>query len=216
MLKEPPLNWGAKRHQRHNKVNDKRDYYRSVYLKSEHWKHLKSSKLKESPFCESCGVKNHLEAHHIRYGSLYDILTKDLLTLCRSCHTNLHEWIAESKYETWDAETKRTGLPARMRARQQGSSSKSIHQQEQKHKIMSNNNIGQRQRIYDRLLLGGKVSGAELSRIGSGKPDGWCASFSRRISEIREQLTSLNKTVVCHKSTVNGQIHTEYEIDNLF
>lgn len=25
----------------------------------------------------------------------------------------------------------------------------------------------------------------ELSRIGSGKPDGWTASFSRRISDLR-------------------------------
>ena len=26
----------------------------------------------------------------------------------------------------------------------------------------------------------------ELSRIGSGKPDGWCASFTRRISDLRK------------------------------
>jgi hypothetical protein len=25
----------------------------------------------------------------------------------------------------------------------------------------------------------------ELSRTGSGKPDGWCASFTRRISDLR-------------------------------
>lgn len=74
---------------------------------------------------------------------------------------------------------------------------------------------GQRERIYKRLLIGGKVSGAELSRIGSGKDNGWCASFSRRISEIREQLQRAGKTVTCYKTTVAGQLQTEYEITDI-
>jgi hypothetical protein len=30
------------------------------------------------------------------------------------------------------------------------------------------------------------VAMPELSRIGSGKDNGWCASFTRRISDLRE------------------------------
>lgn len=67
---------------------------------------------------------------------------------------------------------------------------------------------GQRQRILDRLKQGGEVSGAELSRIGSGKENGWCASLSRRISDIR----SAGNIVLCRKETIDGQVHAYYQM----
>jgi hypothetical protein len=48
------------------------------------------------------------------------------------------------------------------------------------------NTTGQRQRILERLKQGGEVPAIELHRIGSGKENGFCASLTRRISEIRE------------------------------
>ena len=68
---------------------------------------------------------------------------------------------------------------------------------------------GQRQRILDHLLVSGEVPAVVLHRIGSGKENGWCSSFSRRISEIREQ----GFDVRCRKETQpNGQMHTFYTL----
>ena len=68
---------------------------------------------------------------------------------------------------------------------------------------------GQRQRILSRLLSGDEVSAAELSRIGSGSDKGWCASFSRRISEIRDQ----GYGVTCRKEfQPDGSLHTFYKL----
>ena len=112
---EKPFRWGARTYLKPNHVNDKRRYYREEYLKSEHWAGLKASKLRRHPFCQSCGGESCLDVHHIRYKDLYNVELSDLLTLCRSCHETLHKWMRESKYETWDWNTKQTGLPEFMR-----------------------------------------------------------------------------------------------------
>jgi 5-methylcytosine-specific restriction endonuclease McrA len=69
--------------------NDRQEY-RSVYLKSDHWKSLRSEKLSQTPYCEECESKNVLDVHHKKYKNLYDVLTEDLQTLCRRCHTKKH------------------------------------------------------------------------------------------------------------------------------
>jgi 5-methylcytosine-specific restriction endonuclease McrA len=73
-----------------NHINDKRDYYREEYLKSEHWKNLKCSKFNANPCCEECSSKNRLDVHHLVYKNLYDVLLSDLKTLCRKCHKAKH------------------------------------------------------------------------------------------------------------------------------
>lgn len=73
-----------------NYVNDKRHYYRNEYLLSDHWKALRSEKLKRNPFCERCGRKGR-DVHHLRYRNLFDVLLSDLETLCRKCHKKEHE-----------------------------------------------------------------------------------------------------------------------------
>ena len=74
---------------------------------------------------------------------------------------------------------------------------------------MTPNNYGQRQRILARLLSGDEVNGAELSRIGSGNPLGWTASFSRRISDIRKQGYEIS----CRKERQpDGSLWTFYRI----
>ena len=72
-------------------INDKRDYYRNIYLKSDHWKSLRARKLKHNSACEDCGTnKKRLDVHHVDYKNLYDVTLKDLRTLCRKCHKKLH------------------------------------------------------------------------------------------------------------------------------
>lgn len=63
-------------------------------------------------------------------------------------------------------------------------------------------------RILARLKQGGRVPMVELSRIGSGKPDGWVASFSKRISELRAS----GATIICHEERHDGTRHTFYEL----
>ena len=68
-----------------------RRLYREEYLKSEHWKQLRSEKLKLNPVCEECGRPDFVEPHHLEYKNLYDVLVTDLKTLCRACHDKKHD-----------------------------------------------------------------------------------------------------------------------------
>lgn len=76
--------------QRQKITTDKRDYYRNVYLLSEHWKSLREEKLNINPVCEICGCNKRIDVHHLRYKNLYDVLVEDLQTLCRKCHKKVH------------------------------------------------------------------------------------------------------------------------------
>jgi hypothetical protein len=78
-------------------VNDKREYYRTEYLKSEHWAELRQRKLAASPVCEVCGSRIRVEPHHLRYKNLYDVELDDLKTLCRKHHREEHRRLDEEK-----------------------------------------------------------------------------------------------------------------------
>ncbi len=73
-----------------NFINDKRRYYREIYLKSDHWKELRSRKLQQVKCCERCGRTWFLDVHHLRYRNLYDVELCDLQVLCRRCHKKVH------------------------------------------------------------------------------------------------------------------------------
>jgi len=72
-------------------TNDHREWYRTVYLKSDHWAALKKAKLRVSSNCEVCGSQKKMDIHHINYRNIFDVTTDDLATLCRKCHTEWHE-----------------------------------------------------------------------------------------------------------------------------
>lgn len=74
-----------------NFVNDKREYYRTSYLQSEHWKVLRTKKLRQTDFCESCNSTKMLDVHHKKYKNLYDVDLVDLEVLCRTCHIKEHQ-----------------------------------------------------------------------------------------------------------------------------
>lgn len=76
-------------------INDKREYYRGEYLKSDHWRELRGRKLKANPCCQTCGIDKNLDVHHMQYKNLYDVELSDLMTLCRPCHNKVHETIDE-------------------------------------------------------------------------------------------------------------------------
>ena len=72
----------------------------SIYLKSKHWKELKSIKANKKnriPRCGICGSTNNIDLHHLNYKNLYDVDTSDLRFLCRRCHFLAHKLYKEKK-----------------------------------------------------------------------------------------------------------------------
>lgn len=120
---------------------ERRTFYRSIYLKSDHWSNLRLQKLADCDAkCERCGKRDlSNDVHHLRYRRLYDVLLEDLVVLCRRCHILVHEALElfqeqiknepdESK--TWIAtlrmivETRRGKLKLRMLRREVGKEGK--------------------------------------------------------------------------------------------
>lgn len=74
--------------------------YRDYYLQTAHWKIKRLQAIQEADgFCEFCGSSYCLEVHHRTYENLgYEDLD-DLMTLCHSCHMELHEELKETGEE---------------------------------------------------------------------------------------------------------------------
>lgn len=70
-------------------TNDHREWYRTAYLHSEHWKALRASKFNANPSCERCGARA-TDVHHVNYRNILDVTLADLLSLCRPCHEEEH------------------------------------------------------------------------------------------------------------------------------
>jgi len=69
-----------------------REWYRKVYLYSDHWSELRSARLFVAGFqCEKCQRTGTLDVHHLRYRSIFNVTVDDLQALCRSCHNAEHE-----------------------------------------------------------------------------------------------------------------------------
>lgn len=73
-----------------------------------------------------------------------------------------------------------------------------------------NSKQGQSARIRQYLFdhWGEEIPAVVLHRIGSGKPNGWCASLSRRISDLRDGCYDVR----CRREVVNGQHQTYYTL----
>lgn len=72
-------------------TTDHREWYRNVYLKSDHWKELRARKIRENPTCQRCPSFAGVDVHHVNYKSLFDVEMSDLLSLCRQCHDKEHQ-----------------------------------------------------------------------------------------------------------------------------
>jgi len=81
-----------KRHERDvvRKVIDRNIYFRKIVLERDNFE------------CQICGDKNNLEAHHIISPRLSPMEVNDRdngITLCRSCHKNIHKSIPGCGYQ---------------------------------------------------------------------------------------------------------------------
>lgn len=59
------------------------------YLRSDHWKELKRTRLKGEVCCV-CGGTKTLLAHHSQYRNLLDVALTDLEPMCFRCHDIFH------------------------------------------------------------------------------------------------------------------------------
>lgn len=70
------------------------------YLHSQEWEEKRIKRIKhDKGRCYTCGTTRNLNVHHISYKRIFHEHTRnDLVTLCRSCHRNMHIFINESKH----------------------------------------------------------------------------------------------------------------------
>ena len=73
-----------------HEARPKRNYY--DYMHSEEWRKKRLKVLKRDGFrCQMCGTAKNLRVHHINYEHLdTDAELDDLITLCDTCHTQIH------------------------------------------------------------------------------------------------------------------------------
>jgi hypothetical protein len=68
-----------------------------TYLQSVEWKVKKTEVLiRDSHRCQSCGNTTHLHVHHITYKRLGNENIDDLVTVCRQCHKELHDYYGKN------------------------------------------------------------------------------------------------------------------------
>ncbi len=68
------------------------DAMQSRYYETEHWKRTRRSRLDfDACACRLCGSAHELQVHHWRYDLFAEQLC-DLLTVCRTCHLQLHSY----------------------------------------------------------------------------------------------------------------------------
>ena len=61
------------------------------YLESKRWRRIRSQILDRDMKCQYCGSLHNLQVHHIHYLNLGFEKLEDLVLLCESCHSQLHE-----------------------------------------------------------------------------------------------------------------------------
>lgn len=62
------------------------------YLNSPQWASKRKLALARAHYhCEMCHAETNLHVHHITYRNLYNELPSDIIALCPSCHTLVHD-----------------------------------------------------------------------------------------------------------------------------
>ena len=70
--------------------NSRRQY--NDYLSSDQWRFTRKKALSRSEHkCEYCGSTERLQVHHLSYKHIGRERPEDLIVLCGSCHTKIHE-----------------------------------------------------------------------------------------------------------------------------
>lgn len=84
---------------RAEKVKSSKEY--SEYIKSKEWQETRQRIFKRDNYkCQKCGTAKNLSVHHITYENLGEEKDADLVTLCESCHGDIHGIPHYSEYHS--------------------------------------------------------------------------------------------------------------------
>lgn len=76
------------------------------YLLSPKWQDLRTQVfIRDNYTCQSCNSTKLLECHHINYINLGTESLKDLITLCRPCHQNIHNQLGYDRTTIFNINT---------------------------------------------------------------------------------------------------------------
>ena len=84
-----------------------------LYLQSDEWGKKRKAVLKRDKYtCQSCGINDSLEVHHMNsYSKIPNEPLTSLISLCRDCHEAQHEYYGfpstYKDYMLWDAPLKK-------------------------------------------------------------------------------------------------------------
>ena len=68
-----------------------------AYYATPHWKTVSAERKQFDNFtCQQCRKQSDLETHHWRYELFEEDLLLDLITLCKSCHNEIHDAVSGS------------------------------------------------------------------------------------------------------------------------
>ena len=71
---------------------DARHY--NAYINSPEWTRKRAATLnRQGRFCRSCGATTGLQVHHKTYDNLGRETNADLVILCETCHTGVHQLV---------------------------------------------------------------------------------------------------------------------------
>ena len=81
-----------KQAQRERLIQNLRSMPYREYLQTEHWANVRKDALKRAGYsCQVCNSSGRLDAHHRTYKNLGCENYRDVIALCRSCHTTFHK-----------------------------------------------------------------------------------------------------------------------------
>lgn len=73
-----------------------------VYLSSDAWDSKRKQRLAIDNYtCQGCGCKKPLEVHHITYINIFREEMRDLVSVCRGCHQNIHDVLGYDYSDTF-------------------------------------------------------------------------------------------------------------------
>ena len=81
-------------------------YRKHAYLNSIEWKQRRHSVLVRDQYtCQICNSTSNLQVHHMSYKNLFHEPLDDLITLCDTCHANIHNTFGYpqtvEQYQQW-------------------------------------------------------------------------------------------------------------------
>lgn len=72
----------------------------SEYLSSSEWKGIRESVLRIDQYaCTNCSTEQNLQVHHTTYNNVGQEMVFELVTLCRSCHIQIHKMDYDNRKE---------------------------------------------------------------------------------------------------------------------